>query len=102
MSEVGEWGDNREGEEMKAGRSNLVGPIHESLLRERKGGGGTEMSSKLSCKVREYVNIHTETAIMVMLASYESSQHCAGVVTTCLWLITVEVGIHLGGREFKL
>ena len=36
---------------------------------------------------------------MVMLASYESSQHCAGVVTTCLWLITIEVGIHLGVRE---
>ena len=40
-------------------------------------------------------------AIMVMLASYESSHHCAGVVT-CLCLITVEVGIHLGGREFTL
>ena len=89
MSEVGEWGDNREGEEKKAGRSSLAGQIHESLPRERKRGG------------REYVNTHTETAIMVMLASYESSQHCAGVVT-CLCLITVEVGIHLGGRELKL
>jgi len=55
--------------------------------REEEGG-----RCQLSCKVREDVNTHTETAIMVMLASYESSQHCAGVVT-CLCLITVEVGI---------
>ena len=74
------WGDNREGEEKKAGRSSLAGPIHKSLPRERKGGGRCQ----LSCKVREYVNTHTEAAIMVMLASHESSQHCEGVVTTCI------------------
>ena len=58
--------------------------------RGRKEEGGR---CQLSCKVREYVNTHTETATMFMLASYESSKHCAGVVTTCLLLITVEVGI---------
>ena len=86
MSEVGECGDNKEGEEKKAGRSSLAGQIHESLPRESKGGGGR---CQLSCKVREYVNTHTETVTMVMLASYESSHCCAGVVT-CLCLITVE------------
>ena len=78
MSEVGEWGDNRararEGEEKKAGRS--IVQIHGSLPFESKGGGGR---CQLSCKVREYVN--TETVTMVMLASYESSHCCAGVVT---------------------
>ena len=38
MSEVEEWGDNREGEEKKAGRSSLAGQIHESLPRERREG----------------------------------------------------------------
>ena len=52
--------------------------IHESLPRESKGGGGR---CQLSCEVREYVNTHTETVTMVMLASYESSHCCAGVVT---------------------
>jgi len=36
---------------------------------------------QLSFKAREYINTHTETATMVMLASYESSDRCAGVVT---------------------
>ena len=78
MSEVEEWGDNREGEEKKAGRS-LAGQINESLPGEIKGGGRCQ----LSCKVREYVNTHTETTTIVVLASYESSHRCAGVVT-CL------------------
>ena len=39
VSEVEEWGDDREGEEKKAGRSSLAGQIHESLPRESKGGG---------------------------------------------------------------
>ena len=56
---------------------------------------------QLSCKVRELVCTHTQTATVVMLASYESSNHCAGVVT-CLCLITVGIDIHLGGRYFKL
>ena len=89
MSEVEEWGDNREGEEKKAGRSSLAGQINESLPRESKGGG---RRCQLSCKVREYVNTHTETTTIVVLASYESSHRCAGVVT-CSCLITVEVGI---------
>jgi len=36
-----------------------------------------------------------------MLASYESSNHCAGV-GTYLCLIAVGMDIHLGGRDFKL
>ena len=84
MSEVGEWGDNREGEEKKAGRSSLAGQIHESLPRESKGGGGGRC--QLSCKVREYANTHTETVSMVMLASYESSHCCAGAMS-CLCLL---------------
>jgi len=40
------WEDNREGEGKKAGRSSLAGQIHESLPRERKGGG-KEMSTLL-------------------------------------------------------
>ena len=47
MSEVGEWGDNREGEEKKAGRSSLAGQIHESLPRESKGGGDVNSPVKL-------------------------------------------------------
>ena len=99
MSEVGEWGDNREERKRRQGGVVLLARFTRVCpARGREEGGRCQ----LSCKVRKYVITHTETAIMVMLASYESSQHCAGVVTTCLWLITVEVGIHLGGREFKL
>jgi len=43
---------------------------------------------------------YTETATVVMLASYESSNHCAGVVT-CLCLIAVGMDIHLGGRDLS-
>jgi len=38
---------------------------------------------------------------MVMLASYESSQHCASVVT-CLCLITVVIGISPGRQRVVL
>ena len=100
MSEVEEWGDNREGEEKlrtKGGVVSLARFTRVCPARGREEEGGR---CELSFKVREYVNTHTETATMVMLASYESNHRCAGVVT-CSCLITVEVGIHLGGREFK-
>jgi len=39
------------------------------------------------------VNTHTEIATMVTLASYESIQHCTGVVTA--WFsFTVELGLY--------
>jgi len=63
-------------------------------VRGIKGGGGRW---QLSCKVREYVNTHTETVTMVMLASYESSHRCAGVSG----YVYCRIGIHLEGREFK-
>ena len=46
MSEVGS-GETTGMEEKKAGRSSLAGQIHESLPRERKGGGGREMLTLL-------------------------------------------------------
>ena len=70
----------RERKRRKAGRSirSLAGQTLESLPHETKGGG-----CQTSCKLRELLTPTTEIATMVMLASYESSQHCIGVVA-CL------------------
>ena len=51
--------------------SSLAGNTLESLPRETKG----DVISSVS------LGTHTEEATMVMLASYECSQHCAGILT---------------------
>ena len=72
----------REGEEgRKAGRSSQGGKTLKSLPRETNGGA---REGDVICP--ESLGAHTEVATMVTLASYESSQHCAGVVT-CLCLL---------------
>ena len=75
VSEVGEWEKEREGEETVGRQGGVV--VSLAILsrfcpaRLREG----DVISSVS------LGTHTEVATMVMLASYERSQHCAGILT---------------------
>ena len=87
----GARGRERKKEGRQGGSSSLAGQTRERLPRETaaEGPGGREMST-LGISLRS-CNARTEIATVVVLASYESSQHCVGV-GTCLW----KQAFHLG------
>ena len=78
-------GKGREGEERRTAGRSLAGQTLESLHRETKGEGVLparlgEKRGSLASETHYKLHTHAETDTMVMLASYESSQHCAVVV----------------------